>query len=216
MTIKKIIDDLTLETKNFTPTLITQIIKNYGQDPFLILICCLLSLRSKDTVTIHVCNDLLKIAKTPKEILAIPTDKLEKIIFKIGFYKNKAKTLHKVCKYLLEKYDGKVPQVEAKLLNLPGVGRKTANLVLGLAFERPAICVDIHVHRISNRLGLIKTKTPEETELALQKIIDKKYWIIFNDLLVKHGQNICTPTSPWCSKCKIKDLCKQVSVIKTR
>jgi endonuclease-3 len=216
MTIKKIIENLTVETKNFTPTLITQITKNYGQDPFLILICCLLSLRSKDIVTIHVCNNLLKIAKTPQDILNINLQELEKIIFKIGFYKNKAQVLHKVSKILLEKYNGHVPNTEKELLSLPGVGRKTANLVMGLAFNNPAICVDIHVHRISNRLGLIKTKTPEQTEFALQKILPQKYWILYNDLIVKHGQNICTPISPWCSKCAINKFCKKIGVKKNR
>jgi endonuclease III len=216
MNIEKIIKILKIETKNFTPTLITQIIKNNKKDPFLILICCLLSLRSKDTVTINVCNDLLKLAKTPQEILNIPLQKLEKIIFKIGFYKNKAKVLHNVSKILLTNYNGTVPNTEEELLKLPGVGRKTANLVLGIAFGKPAICVDIHVHRISNRLGFIKTKNPAETEIKLQKILEKKYWTEWNDLIVKWGQNICTPTSPKCSKCAIKNYCKQVGITKFR
>ena len=215
-TIKKIIKILEHQTKSYTPTLITQIIKEYGKDPFLILICCLLSLRSKDIVTIHICRDLLKIATTPQEILNLPISKLEKIIFKIGFYRNKAKVLHKVSKELLEKYDGEVPNNLENLLNLPGVGQKTANLVLGMAYNVPSICVDIHVHRISNRLGLVSTKTPKETEYELKKIIPKENWIEFNDLLVKWGQNICTPTSPWCSKCAIKQFCKRIGVIRIR
>lgn len=216
MVIKKIIAILKIETKDFTPTLIKQIIKDHGKNPFLILICCLLSLRSKDTVTIHVCNDLLKTAKTSQKILDMPLEKLEKIIFKIGFYRNKAKVLHQVSKSILEKYTGKVPQTEKELLALPGVGRKTANLVLGMAFGQPAICVDIHVHRISNRLGLIKTKTPEETEFTLKKILSKNNWIEWNDLIVRWGQNVCTPTSPWCSKCAIKKYCKQIGIKKSR
>ncbi|MBU4387392.1 endonuclease III [Candidatus Dependentiae bacterium] len=216
MTTKKIIAILIQETKNFTPTLITQITNEYGKDPYLILICCLLSLRSKDTATINVCKALLSLAKSPQDILAIPLNELEKIIFKIGFYKNKAKVLHKVSKLLIEKYNGQVPKTEEELLNLPGVGRKTANLVLGLAFDIPAICVDIHVHRISNRLGIIKTKTPEQTEIELQKILSKNHWILWNDLIVKHGQNICTPQSPKCSICEIKEYCNQVGVTKTR
>lgn len=213
---KKIIAILAQETNNFMPTLITKITSQYGKNPYLILICCLLSLRSKDIITINVCESLLSIGKTPKEILAISLDELEKIIFKIGFYKSKAKVLHQVSKILLEKYNSHVPQTEVELLSLPGVGRKTANLVLGLAFDIPAICVDVHVHRISNRLGLIKTKNTLEAELALQKILPKKYWIIWNDLIVKHGQNICTPQSPKCSICKIKEHCKQIGVTKTR
>ena len=228
MIIKKIIETLKVETKDFTPTLIKQIIKNHGKNPFLILICCLLSLRSKDTVTIHVCNDLLKIAKTPQEILNIPLQQseentsvetfnvLEKIIFKIGFYRNKAKVLHQVSNVILEKHNGKVPKTEDELLALPGVGRKTANLVLGMAFDQPAICVDIHVHRISNRLGLIKTKSPEETELALKKLLPQEDWTEWNDLIVRWGQNICTPVSPWCSKCAIKKYCKQIEIKNSR
>lgn len=216
MNIEKIIKILRVETKNFTPTLITQILETEKKDPYIILICCLLSLRSKDSVTIHVCNDLLKLAKTPQEILNIPLEKLEKIIFKIGFYKNKAKVLHKVSNALLQNYGGIVPNTEEELLKLPGVGRKTANLVLGMAFGQPAICVDIHVHRISNRLGLIKTKNPDETEIELQKILEKKYWTEWNDLVVRWGQNMCTPTSPKCSQCAIKKYCKQVGITKSR
>lgn len=216
MITKEIIKTLSISTKKFSSTLMDQITNNNEQNPFLILICCLLSLRSKDTVTIHVCNDLLKIAKTAQEILDIPRNKLEKIIFKIGFYKKKATVLHNVSKMILEKYNGKVPQTENELLTLPGVGRKTANLVLGLAFNQPAICVDIHVHRISNRLGLIKTKTAKQTEFALQKILDQEDWIKWNDLIVKHGQNICTPISPKCSKCAIKKYCNKINVNKTR
>jgi endonuclease III len=215
-TIKKIIDILNIKIKDYSPTLITTIIKEYGKDPFLVLICCLLSLRAKDIVTIHVCKDLLKIAKTPQQILDTPTTKLEKIIYKIGFYKNKAKVLHQVCNQLINKHQGKVPANLKDLLNLSGVGRKTANLVMGLAYDKPAICVDIHVHRISNRLGLVETKTAEQTESELEKILPKKYWITWNDLLVKLGQNICSPISPWCSKCVIKKFCKQVGVKKSR
>lgn len=216
MTIKKIIDILTAQTKNFSPTLIESVIKEYGKNPFLILIACLLSLRAKDIVTIEVCKVLFKIAKTPKQILGIPQNKLEKIIYKIGFYKNKAKVLHEVSRKILSEFKGKVPKEEKDLLKLPGVGRKTANLVMGMAYGSPSICVDVHVHRISNRLGLIKTKTPDQTEIELKKILLKKYWSLWNNLLVKWGQNICTPVSPWCSKCTIRKLCKRVGVKKSR
>lgn len=216
MTIKKIINILSTQTKNFSPTLMEVIVDQFGKDPFIILICCLLSLRSKDIVTEQICKKLLKIAKTPQKILEIPPSKLEKIIYKIGFYKNKAKVLHKVSQQILDKYKGKVPRQEKELLNLPGVGRKTTNLVMGVAFGIPSICVDIHVHRISNRLGLVKSKTPEETEIALKKILEKKYWTEWNNLLVKWGQNICTPISPWCSKCAINKFCKKVGVKKSR
>lgn len=216
MTTKKIIDILKAQTKNFSPTLIESVIKEYGKDPFLILIACLLSLRAKDVVTIEVCKVLFKIAKAPEQILAIPQNKLEKIIYKIGFYKNKAKALHEVSRKILSEFKGKVPKAEENLLKLPGVGRKTANLVMGMAYGIPSICVDVHVHRISNRLGLIKTKTAEETEIVLKKILPEKYWTLWNNLLVKWGQNICTPVSPWCSKCAIRKFCKRIGVTKSR
>ncbi len=216
MTIKKIISTLSAQIKKQMPTLMEVIVDQFGKDPFVILICCLLSLRSKDIITIDICKSLLKIAKTPKQILAIPKNKLEKIIYKIGFYKNKTKVLHKVSKVILEKYKGKVPNTLEELLKLPGVGRKTANLVMGVAYDIPSLCVDIHVHRISNRLGLVKTKTPEATEFALEKILPKKYWTLWNNFLVKWGQNICTPISPWCSRCAIKKFCKRVGVKKFR
>jgi len=209
-TIKNILEILTTKTQNYTPTLIEAIIKEYRKDPFIILICCLLSLRSKDVVTIHVCRKLLQKATTPQEILLIPQSELEHIIFKIGFYKNKAQVLHKVSAAILNDHNGTVPRTLDELLTLPGVGRKTANLVMGMAYGVPAICVDIHVHRISNRLGLVQTKTPEETESALEKIIPQQYWIEWNNLLVKWGLNVCTPRSPKCATCAINHLCKKV------
>ncbi len=203
-------------TKGFTPPLTDQITEEFGQNPFLILISCLLSLRAKDSVTIRVSTDLFKVAKTPQAILALPLKRLEKIIYQIGFYKNKSKTIHSVCKVLIDKYDGKVPKTKEELLSIKGIGQKTANLVLGKAYGIPAICVDVHVHRISNRLGLIKTKTPEQTEEALEKILPKKDWIEWNELLVKWGQNVCAPISPHCNTCKISNYCKKVGITKHR
>ncbi len=165
------------------------LVHDFGKDPFLILIACLLSLRSRDTVTYHVCHDLFKLAKTPQEILAIPTPKLEHIIHKIGFFRRKAAILKQVSRQLLTEFDGIVPDNETDLLRLKGVGRKTANLVLGIAFDKPAICVDVHVHRMANLLGLVSTKKPEQTERALQKIFPQAQWIEINRLLVMLGQN---------------------------
>ncbi len=212
----KIRQRLRAETRGFTPPLVDSIITEFGHDPFLILISCLLSLRAKDSVTIHICRDLFNKAKTPQEILAIPKAQLEKIIYKIGFYRNKAQILHEVSLIILNRFKGIVPGTEKELLSIKGVGRKTANLVLGLGFGIPAICVDIHVHRISNRLGLVKTTTPEETEEALKKLLPKEHWIEWNKLLVMWGQNICVPVSPFCSKCAIRPLCKRVGVTKSR
>ena len=153
---------------------------------------------------------MFKIAQTPQEILKLSKPTLEKILFKSGFYKNKTKVIHNVSNIIIKKYNGKVPKTFDELISIKGIGHKTANLVLGLAFNIPSICVDTHVHRISNRLGLIKTKTPIETEFALQKILPKKYWVTWNELLVVWGQNICKPRNPKCKQCKINKLCKKV------
>ena len=217
--VSEIIKLLRVHTKKFQQPLIDIIIQEYEgnalrqKKPFLILIGCLLSLRSKDIVTIHVCRNLFELAQTPQELLAIEIDDLEKIIYKVGFYKNKAKVLHEVSRTLIEKHNGRVPDTEEELLKIKGIGRKTANLVLGLAFGKPAICVDTHVHRISNRLGLVNEaqpptpKTPAETERALKKLLPKKHWIEWNRLLVIWGQNICLPRGPKCDSCALKNLC---------
>ena len=209
--VTQIITILSKETKKLTLPLVDTVINEYGKKPFLILISCLLSLRAKDVVTINVCHTLFESAQTPQELLGIELKKLEEIIFKTGFYKTKAKTLHHVAKIIHEKYDDQVPDNPEDLLAIKGVGLKTANLVLGLAFGIPAICVDTHVHRISNRLGLIKTKTAEQTEIALQEILPKKHWILWNKLLVMWGQNKCAPRTPKCSQCAIKHLCAYAS-----
>lgn len=214
--IVKIVTALTKATRSFPPTLTEVVIKKFGKDPFLILISCLLSLRAKDSVTIPICLKLFKIAKTPQQFLDLDISEIEQIIYKVGFYKKKAEQIHYISNLILTMFDGKVPNDKHILINIKGIGVKTANLVLGWAFDIPAICVDTHVHKISNRLGLIKTKTPEETEIALQKILPKKYWILWNTLLVKWGQNICVPISPWCSRCVISDMCFKVGVKKRR
>ena len=191
-------------------------IAEFGHDPFIILISCLLSLRARDVVTIHVCRDLFSQVRTPHELRALEREDLEHIIYKTGYYKNKAKTLHAVCDALITHHQGAVPRTKEALLALPGVGLKTANLVLGLAFDIPAICVDTHVHRISNIYGLIATTTPDESEEALQKVLPKKLWIEWNRLLVMLGQNICTPPRPKCSQCPVAPLCPRIGVTKSR
>ena len=204
------------ESRKFDRTLVDKIIVKHRKDPYLILICCLLSLRAKDLVTISVCDDLLGVVRSPEDIVKMPLHKLENIIFKVGFYRKKAKVLKSVSNDILGRFDGVVPNTKEELLSINGVGLKTANLVLGLAFNVPAICVDVHVHRISNRLGLIKTKTPEQTEHALMKVLPKEIWIVWNDLLVRWGQNVCTPIAPKCSVCKIKGFCRKINVYSSR
>ncbi len=186
------------------------------QDPFLILISTILSLRTKDEVTNTASARLFDVAHTPEDILKLSSDQIEKLIYPAGFYKTKARTILGVCKVLLERFCGKVPDTLEELLTLKGVGRKTANLVITLGFGKHGICVDTHVHRISNRLGLVKTKTPDQTEFALRKILPKRYWIDYNDLLVSYGQNLCRPISPFCSCCTINEVCKKIGVTTSR
>ena len=211
-----IIELLRKNTQHMTKPAASTIVEKYGKNPFLILVSCLLSLRTKDTISLPASLELFAYAQKPQQLLALSDKKLESIIYSTGFYRQKAAQLKHVSKELIERFDSKVPCTQEELLSLKGVGRKTANLVLGQAFDIPAICVDVHVHRISNRLGLVETKTPYETESALQEILPKKYWIEFNTLLVVWGQNICVPVSPLCSKCVLFDVCPKIGVKKHR
>jgi endonuclease-3 len=203
-------------TKSFEEPLVDTIIKEFGKDPYIILISCLLSLRAKDTTTVHVCRELFSRVTTPQKIIAMSRSELEKIVYKTGYYKTKARVLQEVSQVLLDRFGGKVPQTAEELLSIKGIGIKTAHLVMGLAFDELYICVDTHVHRISNRLGLIKTKNAEQSEGALRGVLPKKYWTIWNKLLVMWGQNVCTPISPKCSQCPINHLCKRIGVTKSR
>lgn len=214
--IDEIVSILKDATQLFEEPLVDTMIKEFGKDPYIILISCLLSLRAKDTTTVHVCRDLFSRAKTPQEIIGMSRVELEKIVFKTGFYKTKARVLQEVSQVLLARFDGNVPQTAEELLSIKGVGLKTAHLVMGLAFDQQRVCVDTHVHRISNRLGLIKTQIPDQSEAALRAVLPVKYWTYWNKLLVMWGQNICTPLSPKCSRCPINHLCKRVGVIKSR
>ena len=176
--------------------------------PFSILIGTILSARTKDESTSRVVRDLFKVYKNSRQLANAKVKDVEKTIKSIGFYHVKARRIIEVAKIIDSKYKGKVPDDLEKLVELPGVGRKTANCVLVYAYEKPAIPVDIHVHRISNRLGLVQTKTPEDTEFELMKIIPKKLWLDINETFVKYGQNICKPISPMCNVCQIKNSCK--------
>jgi endonuclease-3 len=186
------------------------------RDPYQVLVSCILSLRTKDKTTIEASLRLFKAASDPSAMVKLTSGRVEKIIYPVGFYRKKAKVILNISRKILSDFSGKVPDNLDDLLNFKGVGRKTANLVLGLGYNIPAICVDTHVHRISNRLGWVKTKKPEETEEALKKLIPKKEWIDLNTTLVAFGQNICLPVSPFCSKCDVFKLCKRVAVKKAR
>jgi endonuclease-3 len=186
------------------------------RDPFRVLIACLLSLRTKDETTGPAAARLFALADTPEAMRRLPAKRIERAIFPVGFYRTKARVLLGVCRDLLERFGGQVPDDIDRLLTLKGVGRKTANLVVTQGFNKPGICVDIHVHRISNRLGYVKTKNPTETETALRKQLPRRYWIGYNDLFVSFGQNICHPVSPRCSECPVRPRCARVGVTRSR
>ena len=186
------------------------------KDPFCVLISTILSLRTKDNVTLDASERLFQMADNPKDMLLHSEQEISDIIFPVGFYKTKAKRIREISRILIDDFNGHVPSDSKSLLSLPGVGIKPANLTLNLGFDIPAICVDCHVHVISNRLGWIRTKTPEESEKALMKILPKKYWISLNELLVSYGQNICTTVSPKCSICPENMTCSKIGVKHSR
>ena len=185
-------------------------------DPFAVLVSCIISLRTRDEVTYPASARLLKLAKTPAQLMKLSNAKLEQAIYPAAFFRNKSQSIKELCKDLVDNYEGRVPDKLEELLKLKGVGRKTANLTLILGYNKPGICVDIHVHRISNRWGYVKTKSPNETEMALRDKLPKCYWKGYNDLLVTFGQNICKPVSPFCGSCPIAEICPKIDVSKYR
>ncbi len=187
-----------------------------SRDPYKVLISCLLSLRTKDEVTAVASNRLLARAATPQAMVQLAKDEIEALIYPVGFYHRKAEQIREISRILIDEYNSKVPESLDELLKLKGVGRKTANIVITMGFKKQGIAVDTHVHRISNRLGLVTTKTPEQTEFALRDILPQKHWIVFNNLLVMHGQRICTPISPKCSICPIAAYCERAGVERSR
>jgi endonuclease-3 len=195
---------------------VVTLIADRGASPFEILVSTLLSLRTKDAVTTLATARLLEKARTPEQMLALSEKQIEKLIYPVGFYPTKAKRLKQICSMLMTQFNGIVPDDLDELLTLPGVGRKTANLILIEGFGHDAICVDTHVHRISNRIGLVGTKTPDQTEAALKEALPKKYWKRYNSLLVCFGQTICVPVSPFCNKCPVKKNCPKNGVTKSR
>ncbi|MDW8433246.1 MAG: endonuclease III [Aquificaceae bacterium] len=186
---------------------IVKLIAKKRKDPFSALVCALLSTRTKDETTAQVCERFLKRVNSPEDLLEISDKELENLIYPVGFYRNKAKHLKNLAYQIIEEFEGKVPDSLEGLLKLKGVGRKVANIVLSEGFGKPAIAVDVHVHRISNRWGLVKTKRPEETEVALMQLLPVEYWKDFNRLLVAFGQTICKPVKPRCNDCTIREWC---------
>ena len=183
-----------------------------SRDPFRVLISCILSQQTKDPVTGEASERLYRLADRPDTMLALNELQIAQAIYPVSFYKTKARTIREVCRVLLTRFGGRVPDTIEALLSLNGVGRKTANLVVTVGYRKPGICVDTHVHRISNRWGYVSAKTPEQTEMALRLKLPTRHWIYYNDLLVPFGQNLCRPISPFCSRCPIERWCAKVGV----
>lgn len=203
------------EVRRWQEPVVGVVAKSSG-DPFRILISTVLSLRTQDQTTAQAATRLFRLATVPKKLGSIPLRRIERAIYPVGFYRTKARHIREICRDLLTHYDGRVPDTIEDLLTLKGVGRKTANLVVTLGFHKPGICVDTHVHRISNRWGYIRTRTPKESEEALRGKLPRRYWMIFNDLLVPFGQNLCKPISPLCSQCKLARYCDRIGVTRSR
>lgn len=214
-TLDKVLTILREEYKTWNVPIVT-LIAERSRDPYQVLISTLLSLRTKDEVTTKASAQLFAKANDPSAMLKITAEEIQKLIYPVGFYKRKAENILRVSQILIDKYRSRVPDDLDTLLELPGVGRKTANLVITLGFGKQGICVDTHVHRISNRFGYVKTKSPDETEFVLRDKLPEKWWIPINDILVAFGQGLCKPISPWCSKCRVNDLCEKNGVGKFR
>jgi endonuclease III len=209
ITIQKILRILRREIPKWKVPAVGVIAEQAVDRPFETLVSTILSLRTKDAVTEQASRRLLSRAPTPAAIASLPVKQVEELIYPVGFYRTKARNLRKTCRMLLGKHEGKVPRDLESLLNLPGVGRKTANLVMTVGHGDYGICVDTHVHRITNLWGYVQTATPEKTEFALRAKLPRRYWKTYNDILVTFGQNLCVPVSPWCSKCPVEPLCEK-------
>jgi endonuclease III len=197
-------------------TPVVTLIAEASDSPFKVLISCILSLRTQDSTTAQASRRLFALADSPETMVGLTAEKIEQAIFPVGFYRTKARTILEICRNLIEKYSGRVPDEIEELIKFKGVGRKTANLVVTLGYNKPGICVDTHVHRISNRWGYIKTATPDKTEAALRQKLPRQYWIEYNDLLVSFGQQLCRPISPLCSQCPVAKYCSQIGVTTKR
>ncbi len=213
--IATVMEILRKETKKLRVPIVT-VQAQTKKDPFRVLISTIISLRTKDEVTAQASERLYALADTPQGILKLGERTIAETIYPAGFYKTKAANIIKVCQLLLDEYDGKVPSEIEQLVAFPGVGRKTANLVRTLGYNLPGICVDTHVHRITNRWGYVNTPNPDKTEMALREILPKKYWIPINDWLVAYGQHLCVPVSPHCSRCKLEPYCEKNDVTRSR
>jgi len=213
--ISKVIHLLEKEVAKWELPIVSSLAEEHS-GPFPILISTILSLRTKDEVTAIAAERLLAMARTPEEMLKLSEGKIIKAIYPVGFYRIKAKTILHISKDLIDRFHSRVPDTIEQLLTLKGVGRKTANLVVALGYNKEGLCVDTHVHRISNRLGYVKTKTPDETEFALREKLPSKYWLRYNTLMVAFGRHVCVPISPFCSRCPVFAYCNRVNVVRSR
>jgi endonuclease-3 len=203
------------EIQKWQTPIVTQLAQK-DRSPFEILLSTILSLRTKDETTREAGNRLFVLGRTPQQILQHTASEIEQAIYPVGFYREKARNILDICHELIKRYGGAVPSEIDKLIQLKGVGRKTANLVVTLGFGKPGICVDTHVHRITNRWGYVKTKTPDQTEVALRKKLPSEYWLVINDYLVTYGQNLCRPVSPFCSQCRLISFCNRIGIDRSR
>jgi endonuclease-3 len=210
-----VIRTLRRRAPSWRPTAVAEVAAEQP-DPFRVLVACILSLRTQDATTREASERLFRVAASPEAMVRVPAARIARLIFPVGFYRTKARVIRQISRDLLQRFDGQVPASLDALLTLKGVGRKTANLVVTVGFGKPGICVDIHVHRISNRLGFVRTQAPDQTELALRAKLPSRYWIGYNDLLVAFGQNVCRPLSPHCSRCPVARWCRRVGVGRTR
>jgi len=215
-TVGKVLRRLRREIRRWKVPAVGVIAETAVDRPFETLVSTILSLRTKDAVTEAASRRLLARASTPRAIAALPARAIERLIYPVGFYRTKARNLRATCRILVEGHGGVVPRTLEALLELPGVGRKTANLVLTVGYDEYGICVDTHVHRITNLWGYVRTRTPEETELALRAKLPRRHWKTYNDLLVTFGQNLCVPVSPWCSRCPVAEHCERVGLKRSR
>jgi len=214
--IHEVIDILQEAIKQWPETTLAQVADQTRSAPFRILIGTVLSLRTKDETTAEACKRLFFLADAPETMVSLSEETIDNAIYPVGFHTTKAKNILAICRILIDEYNSRVPDEIDTLVTLPGVGRKTANLVVTLGYDKPGICVDTHVHRISNRWGYVNTKNPEKTESSLREKLPQKYWIGYNDLLVIYGQNLCKPVSPFCSRCRLSSYCDRVDVEKYR
>jgi endonuclease-3 len=215
-TLEKVLRTIRREVRKWKVPAVGAVADRAVDRPFETLVSTILSLRTKDAVTEQASRRLLSRAPTPLAISKLPATTIEKLIYPVGFYRTKAGNLKETCRILLDKHAGSVPRSMEELLKLPGVGRKTANLVITVGHGDYGICVDTHVHRISNLWGYVRTRNPEETEFALRKKLPRRHWKSYNDLLVTFGQNLCVPVSPWCSRCPVEQHCEKVGLKRSR